>query len=154
MRSAKSDILAAVAILLIAGLFHWQSAGLTGISLYFPRMLIIFLTLGGLLLLGLGIYKLKTNFVAEGGEPMVMSRILLISAAGIINVVLIPLLGFYPASALFLFAMAMALRDTSASAKKTVLLGLVFALGLCLLVWVGFTILLNVPTPTSILFES
>ena len=154
MRSGKSDILAALFIFVVALAFHLQSGELKGISLYFPRILLVFLTWGGVILMGLGIYKVVKKIRFEAGEPVAIPRVIIISIGSIAYVAIIPLLGFFPASAVFLFIMAMILRDTSVDTRKIALLAAVFATVLCLAVWIGFTVLLNVPTPPSIFFES
>ena len=154
MRSSTKDISAAVFCLVIVVAFYAQSGELEGISLYFPRMLLVFLTVGSLVLLGMGISKSRKEQREEDDEPVSWPRVALISAGSIAYVAVIPLLGFYPASILFLFIMAWLLRERSASARKTLIAAALFTAVLCFAVWGGFTWLLNVPTPESILFES
>ncbi|WP_243838227.1 hypothetical protein [Nitratidesulfovibrio liaohensis] len=57
MRSSVADIASGLAVLVMAGVFHAQSGDLEGVSLLFPRMLIIFMALGGIYLCGLGLLK-------------------------------------------------------------------------------------------------
>lgn len=150
MRSRTTDIAAGLASLAIAGVFHAQSGELEGVSLLFPRMLIIFLTLGGVYLVIKGI--LRGASAAQEAEPVNVRRVATISVGSVIYVLGIPLLGFYPASALFLFAMAMILGDTTTNTARLAMLSAMFTAILCVAVWLGFALMLNVPTPQSILF--
>lgn len=151
MRSSTKDILAAVFCLLFALAFQVQTGELEGISLYFPRMLLIFITALSLVLLGNALLKIrKEQRQAGDDEPVSWPRVGLISAGSIAYVAIIPMLGFYPTSAVFLFGMAWLLRDKSDPTRKTMIAASLFTIVLCLSVWGGFTLLLDVPTPESI----
>jgi hypothetical protein len=150
MRSRTTDIAAGLASLAFAGMFQAQAGELEGVSLLFPRMLIIFLTLGGAYLVIKGI--LRGAAASQESEPVNVRRVVTISAGSVIYVLAIPLLGFYPASALFLFAMAMILGDTTTNTARLAMLSAMFTAILCVAVWLGFALMLNVPTPQSVLF--
>jgi hypothetical protein len=150
MRSRTTDIAAGFAVLGVAGLFHSQSTDLTGVSLLFPRMLIIFMTLGGIFLVISGALKSKTAKTDD--EPVNVQRVVIISIGSILYVLLIPLLGFYPASILFLFGSAMILGDANPNTTRKAAISAAFAAVICLAVWLGFALMLSVPTPQSVLF--
>lgn len=154
MRSRTTDIAAGLAVLAIAGMFQAQSGELDGVSLLFPRMLIIFMTVGGIYLILNSFAKGRRSSAAnEDSEPVKLKRVGLISVGSIVYVLVIPLLGFYPATILFLFGMAMILGDSDGATAKKALASAFFTAVLCLAVWMGFALMLNVPTPQSILFQ-
>lgn len=157
MRSRTSDIAAGLATLAVAGMFQAQCGDLEGVSLLFPRMLIIFMTLGGVYIFASGLLTrpadtkdLSCETKAE--DPVAVKRVAIIALGAIVYVGIIPLLGFYPASVLFLFCMAMILSDSSVMTAKKALTSAVFTAVLCVAVWFGFAFLLGVPTPQSVLF--
>lgn len=153
MRSSVADITSGLAVLAIAGVFHAQSGDLEGVSLLFPRMLVIFMTLGAVLLCVQGMLKRRKGEDApQDDEPVAVGRVVMISVGAIVYVLCIPLLGFYPASAAYLFLMAMILGDTSHGTRRKAVASAVFAVVLCLSVWIGFAKLLGVPTPEGMLF--
>jgi len=151
MISRTTDIAAGLAVLGIAGMFQAQSGELEGVSLLFPRMLIIFMTIGGLYLVAKGLIKgRKPSAATEDSEPVKLKRVGIISAGSVVYVLVVPLLGFYPATILFLFGMAMVLGDSTGDTVKKALASAFFTAVLCLAVWLGFALMLNVPTPQSI----
>lgn len=150
MRSSTKDILAAAFCLLFVLAFQMQTGELEGISLYFPYLLLIFLTALSLVLLGNALRKMRHERRAENSEPVSWPRVGLISVGSVAYVAVIPLLGFYPATIVFLFGMAWILRDKSHSARRAVVAASLLTIILCLSVWGGFSLLLDVPTPESI----
>lgn len=154
MRGSTKDILAAAATLGIVAAFYAQTGELDGISLYFPRMLFIFLTAGSVILLLNALRKMRTEQKESGDEAVSLPRVAIIALGSIGYVAIIPLLGFYPASLVFLVLMGLLLRDKSAGMKKALLTTALFTLVLCFCVWGGFSWLLNVPTPESVLFQN
>ncbi|MEG6504591.1 tripartite tricarboxylate transporter TctB family protein [Nitratidesulfovibrio sp. 1201_IL3209] len=153
MRSSVADIASGLAVLVMAGVFHAQSGDLEGVSLLFPRMLVIFMALGGIYLCGLGMLKgRKGGDAPQDDEPVAVGRVGIISAGAIAYVAIIPLLGFYLASALYLFGMSMVLGDASRGTRRKALASAAFTVVLCLSVWIGFAMLLGVPTPEGMLF--
>ena len=151
MRKSTADISASLAVLAITAVFCTQICELDGITLYFPRLLLIFMGGGGLILLVKGIVGHMRNKPTSGeGEPVSIKRIGLITVCSLAYVLVIPILGFYPTTGLFLFGTALLLRDASdtrtalkAAAMLTVILGVS--------VWAGFSLLLGVPTPEGLL---
>ena len=157
MRSRTSDIAAGLATLAIAGMFQAQCGDLEGVSLLFPRMLIIFLTLGGVYIFASGLLTRHASAdappcEAPTEEPVAVKRVVTIALGAMVYVGIIPLLGFYPASVLFLFCMAMILSDSSVTTAKKAMASAVFTVVLCVAVWFGFAFLLGVPTPQSMFF--
>lgn len=153
MRSSVADITSGLAVLAIAGVFHAQSGDLEGVSLLFPRMLVIFMTLGAVLLCVQGMLKRRKGEDApQDDEPVAVGRVVMISVGAIVYVLCIPLLGFYLASALYLFGMSMVLGDASRGTRRKALASAAFTVVLCLSVWIGFAMLLGVPTPEGMLF--
>lgn len=154
MRKSTSDIAAGLFTLVVAGIFHHQSQELEGISLMFPQMLVIFLALGGVLCVAFGLRKrrLEDDEVTDA-EAVAVGRVAQISVGSMGYVAAVPLLGFYPATLVFLFSMGMLLNDANQSTRKTAIAAGLFTVVLCLLVWLGFAVLLGVPTPQSIFLE-
>ncbi len=152
MRSSVADIASGLAVLAVAGVFHAQSGDLEGVSLLFPRMLIIFMTVGGILVCVQGLLKRRKGEDAPHDEPVAVGRVVMISAGAIAYVLCIPLLGFYPASVIYLFSMAMVLGDAGGGTRRKALASAAFTVVLCLFVWIGFAMLLGVPTPEGMLF--
>lgn len=157
MRSRTSDIAAGLATLAVAGIFQAQTGDLEGVSLLFPRMLIIFMTIGGVFIFVSGLLTRRAS--ADDApcelppeEPVAAKRVATIALASIAYVGIIPVLGFYPASVLFLFCMAMILSDSNVTTAKKALASAIFTVVLCLAVWLGFALLLGVPTPQSMFF--
>lgn len=154
MRSSVTDIAAGLAVLATAGAFQAQTGDLEGISLLFPKILIIFMTLGGLILCCQGMLKRrKPGDVQQDAEPVAVGRVVIIATGAIAYVLCIPVIGFYPASVIYLFAMAMVLGDASKGTRKHALAAALFTVVLCVSVWVGFALLLGVPTPEGMLFQ-
>ncbi len=153
MRSSITDLVAGLFSLLIALAFYSQCGDLTGVSLMYPSLIIGFITLGGLYLLAQGLLKMRRgcDTIADD-EPVALKRVAMISVISMAYVVLIPLLGFYSASALFLFGAAMVLSDMGGGPAKTAVAAGILTAVMCLSVWGGFALLLGVPTPEGMFF--
>jgi len=154
MRSSIVDLAAGVFSLLCAAVFYTQSDALRGIGRDYPLGLIIFIALGGLVLLVQGIRKRLSGRDAPpaDAEPVAYGRVAVITAASVIYVFLVSLLGFYTASAVFLFTSAMVLDDAGRGRQKSALAACALTVIMCLTVWIGFAKLLRVPTPDGLLF--
>ncbi|MDR2503898.1 MAG: tripartite tricarboxylate transporter TctB family protein [Deltaproteobacteria bacterium] len=150
--SPLADALAGVTALVIAAIFAAQLDVLEGMGRTLPELLLAFISLCGLLLLGNGARKYLRKVKVSDGEAVSGRRIAIVAAGSVIYVVIMPWLGFYPASMIFLCGMTLALRDQRASRRQTLRNALTVTASVCLLVWIGFTRLLNVPTPTGVLF--
>ena len=85
-------------------------------------------------------------------EPVAVKRVVMISVLSIAYALVIPVLGFYSTSILFLFGAAMVLSDTGGLSAKTAVSACMLTAIMCLSVWGGFTLLLHVPTPEGLLF--
>lgn len=153
MHKGITDVSAGVFIAVTALLFLSQSTDLEGVSAILPHMLIIFMLIGSVYLIALGIVRLfKNSDATEEAEPVALNRIWIIGIGSIVYILLIPILGFYVTSGCFLFIMATILLNGSKNKKKAAALNLIFAVVLCVVVWGGFNVLLSVPTPAGILF--
>ena len=154
MRSSVADLVAGVLSLLFAAAFYLQSGNLKGIERDYPMGLILFITLGGLFLLFLGIRKRLSGSdpIPENAEPTAYGRMLFILVATVGYVSLISLVGFYIASTLMLFGSATVLNDAGWGWKKCTLASAVFTTVMCVSVWIVFVKFLYVPTPKGLLF--
>ncbi|MFG6150652.1 tripartite tricarboxylate transporter TctB family protein [Halobacillus sp. B23F22_1] len=149
------DILVAVIVLAISGLFYINTRTITPPADIFPKVVIlIFSTLGTLLLLKAIFYK-KHGQVEEGEEDEEDTEKINVKRRwiSIISVIaymfLVPILGFFIASGLFLTAISIYLNDEKISFKsliKPVAISVV-----CMLVLYGtFDVFLKVPIPGGI----
>jgi len=151
MRSSTTDLAAAAFSLVFAVIFYAQSAKLTSVSRLYPMCLIAFISAGGLFLLALGFYKRRQSEALSEEEPVSLRRVGIICATSATYAVLVNLLGFYSASAIFLLGSAMLLHDAGGW-KKSVLAGCMLTVIMCIAVWACFGLLLRVPTPEGLLF--
>ncbi|MDR1856202.1 MAG: tripartite tricarboxylate transporter permease [Desulfovibrio sp.] len=151
---AYTHLLAGGFCLLSLLAFMPQLEALEGAGKSYPMLLLGFIGLCGVALLGLGILtriKAKAgNLVLAEEEDVAMRRVLTVAGLSLAYIALIPILGFYPASAIFLFGSAIILNDTETSAVKA---ALILTAVMCFCVWGGFDKLLRVPTPVGILFD-
>ena len=154
MRRSVSDLAAGAFVFLVAAVFYYQSGELEGISLLFPQLLVVFMTAGGIYLMIKGILtRKKGDDPIVDDEPVAFSRVGLISAGSMAYVLVIPFLGFYPATIVFLFGMGMLLNDAGVSTRKSAVMSATLMIVVTFAVWAGFAWLLSVPTPGSIFFE-
>ena len=152
MRSSTTDLAAAVFSLVFAAIFYTQGTNLAGVSRLYPMCLIAFIAAGGLCLLLQGFHKRRQSEAPpEGGEPVSLRRVGIICAISAAYAVLVDILGFYSASAIFLLGSAMLLHDAGGW-KKSVLAGCILTVIMCIAVWACFGLLLRVPTPEGLLF--
>jgi drug/metabolite transporter (DMT)-like permease len=151
MRSSTTDLAAAAFSLLFVAMFYVQSGDLEGVSLLYPMWLIGFIAAGGLFLLAQGVYKRRHNEPPLDKEPVTLRRVGIICATSALYAVLVAYLGFYSASAFFLLGSTMLLHDADGW-KKSALAGCILTVVMCIAVWVGFGLLLRVPTPEGLLF--
>ena len=159
MRKCLSDTLAGAGFLSLAVVFGVQLGELSGVSRVFPQSLIIFVALGGVYFLIKGGIALcreraqdnneKTE-VGHGEEAVAWRRIWLMSGLGILYAAALKPLGFFTATFLFLVMAVLALGDSGLSPARRVLVTLAFAGLFCLVIWIGFVKLLNVPTPEGL----
>jgi hypothetical protein len=148
MTRKYADLFSGLGFMIMALLFWSAGRDLTGISRVFPGILELFLILGGA---GLVVNSLRKSLGETACEDKpVWGRVCLILVCSLIYVVCVPLLGFYVASASFLVFVAMLLGGKWD--RKHAITAICFALGLCLLIYLVFKLMLSVPTPTGILF--
>ena len=150
--SGVANVAAGTFSLAVSAAFYTQLGELEGVGKSYPLLILCFITLvGGYVLLhGLNQRRKSAGGAPQNdGEPVAYRRVALIAAVSVAYVVLIPILGFYAASAVFLFGSAMLLNDSQTSAFRAACLLTVI---MCTVVWAGFAKLLNVPTPEGLLF--
>lgn len=159
MRKSISDILAGLGFLGFAAVFWLSGRDLTGISRVFPESLELFLSLGGAALVAGGLRRLRREVASAGEEavaacaqeePVVAWRVALITVSSMAYVLLIPALGFYAASVLFMFGMGWVMAGRGQGLRGPAK-AMGFALFLSLLVYLVFTRALQVPTPEGLL---
>jgi hypothetical protein len=154
MRGSTRDLAAGAFSLLAAAAFYVQSGNLKGLGRDYPLGLIIFIALGGILLLAHGLRGRLSgrDAIPTDAEPAAYRRVAVITAASAAYAFLVVLLGFYTASAAFLFGSAMALNDAGWGWKKSAVAACVLTAVMCFAVWFGFARLLRVPTPEGLFF--
>ena len=150
MRKCVSDILAGLGFLGFAAAFWLAGRDLTGISRIFPQSLEIFLSLGGVALVAMGLRRFRTEAACPAEEPVVVWRVALITVSSMAYVLLIPVLGFYAASLVFMVSMGWVMAGRGQGLRGPAK-AVGFALLLCVLVYLVFTRALQVPTPEGLL---
>jgi putative tricarboxylic transport membrane protein len=148
MKRKHADILSGLGFLLVAALFWSLGRDLEGVSAVFPAMLEVFMAGGGLALIINGLRMSAADQVCE--DMPLWGRVVGIVIGGIIYVLCIPLIGFYTASALFIFILALAYGQ-ELSLRRAGLYA-AFSLLICVLIWGVFQKLLLVPTPEGLFF--
>ena len=172
MRSSTTDIAAGAFALFSVAIFYAQITPLRGLARDYPIGLLVFISLGGLYLLGKGIYKRCSGHEqAPGGTPLscgegaalpcskepggeetvAYGRVAVILVLSLAYVYLMTLVGFYIASVIFLFASAMILSDVKDSGGwlKLAFATAIFTAVMCISVWIVFVKFLYVPTPVG-----
>ena len=152
MRKGSSDILAGLGFLVIAGAFGVQYDELEGVSRVFPEALISFISLGGLYFILKGCWRRRLERATESDEPVVWSRVGVISVMAMAYLIVLTYIGFFVATAAFLFTSYMLLGDRSRGPVRLCALGAGFSVVVTGLVWLGVVALLNVPVPEGLLF--
>ena len=156
MRSSTTDIAAGTFCLLSVLAFYVQTGPLVSAARDYPIGLLFAILLGGLFLLIKGLRKRWSDSdpIPENTESVACGRVIFILAASVVYVVLTSMIGFYPASVLFLFGSGIALGDVKASGgwKKLALAATIFTAIMCVSVWIVFVEFLYVPTPEGSLF--
>lgn len=151
--SARADLLSSLCLIVLVAAFYFQTFELEGIGMLFPSILLVFLSAGAVYLGAKGFWKLHARYRAEAPDPASFNRIAVISAASVVYVLLMPYLGFYPMSVIFLFGMTLLLRDSGVTWRHTLLNAFLVTVIITGAVYVTFTWLLNVPTPVMSLFN-
>ncbi|SHN65350.1 tripartite tricarboxylate transporter permease [Desulfovibrio litoralis] len=148
--SGRSDLIAGLSFLGVALAFYFEGRGIEGVGAIFPLGLQIFLGIGGVLLILLGVKKsfstVKDGFVAT------LPRVLVILGASIVYAFLVETLGFFTASFVFMVFASWYLGDQSKSFIYRLVVSLIAASLVCALIWLSFVYLLGVPTPEGLFF--
>lgn len=146
-----ADVLAGVICLAIALAFGLQYEGLEGVSAIFPEVLCSIIAAGGLYFVVKGLFKRGKNLRHEK-EEVAWKNVFLITLAGFLYAIGIVFLGFYSSTILYIVLISLALMSSKEGIGKTSVKALIFAAVFSLAIWICFTNLLNVPTPTGFLF--
>ncbi len=150
MYQHTKDILAGLSFLIFAVLFGSQLDGLDGVSLHFPRSIIILLAIGGVYLVIKGF--VTRHKMIKDDEHVAVGRVVTISVMSIVYVLLIPIVGFFVTSLVFLFIASIVFKEPDVSFGRACVVAAVFTLVFSALVWFGFQFLLGVPTPDGMFF--
>jgi len=144
----KTDLFAGIGFLAIAAAFLVQYEGLEGVSRVFPEVLTMLIGAGGAYFVGKGLWRRSREAAEpEGGEAVAWCKIGIICATSLCYAVLIPVFGFLVTTMGFIAGSTLILGDHSRGLPRLAQTAIVFAIGFSLLVWAGFTLLLNVPVP-------
>lgn len=151
MRKSLTDILCGTAFLAISAAFGCQYQGLAGVSRIFPESLIFLISAGGLWFVGKGLYE-RRGESATAPEKVAWKNVGRIAASATVYAAVIGILGFFSSTALFIWCACLLLGDKSRGLGRLAVVGLVYGFLFSLVVWFSFTKLLNVPTPSGVLF--
>ena len=144
----KTDLFAGIGFLAIAAAFLVQYEGLEGVSRVFPEVLTKLIGAGGAYFVGKGLWRRSREAAEpEGGEAVAWCKIGIICATSLCYAVLIPVFGFLVTTMGFIAGSTLILGDHSRGLPRLARTAIAFAIGFSLLVWAGFTLLLNVPVP-------
>lgn len=103
---------------------------------------------GGAYFVGKGLWRCSREAAEpEGGEAVAWCKIGIICATSLCYAVLIPVFGFLVTTMGFIAGSTLILGDHSRGLPRLARTAIAFAIGFGLLVWAGFTLLLNVPVP-------
>lgn len=149
---ARHDLRAGLGFIGMALAFLFQYEGLEGVSRVFPETLTCLLLAGGVYFVLKGLWLRRRGGTPPQEEHVAWPRVGIICLAALIYAALIPVLGFFAATALFIFCATLILGGHGQSAPRLACTAALFAVGFGLLIWAGFTMLLNVPTPSGLLF--
>lgn len=149
LSSKKADIYFGLFSIALALAFYVQGRELTFESVLFPIILEVFLTVTGIILLLRGFAGKQDKPL--GGSNIAYSRAFLIIGATIVYLLGIMFIGFYISSFVFLIVMSWLLSDRGLTVSSFGISTL-FSLILTGAVYITFSLLLSVPTPSGILF--
>ena len=148
--SGKADVLSGLCFLGTAALFYTANHDPEGAGRIFPIGLQVFLAVGALLLFALA---WKKGFAYKDKEFVTsLPRVVVLLALAGVYLALIDVVGFFTMSFAFMTVAATYLGDPHTALAKRLGLGVFVGAGVCLAVWLVFTLLLLVPTPHGILF--
>jgi len=155
MHKSTTDFLCGLSFLLISAVFAAQLRDLDGVSRVFPQALIVVIALGGLWFVGKGLYlrRKETKETSDAdNEPVAWKKVGIIALFSLIYALLIVPLGFFSSTFLFIVCASLILGDKARGMGHLVKVSLLYSLVFCAILWVSFVKLLNVATPTGLLF--
>lgn len=150
MCKSNQDILCGLCFLAISAAFALQMHELEDVTRVFPAALLTLITLGGVWFLGKGIYLKRRDNSSCDVQSVAWKKIAIIAAIAFIYAVLLSILGFFVSTATFIFCTSMILGDKNKGIGHLVKVSTLYSLIFCILLWLSFVKLLNVPTPTGI----
>lgn len=152
MSNSTRDLLCGLSFLIICAAFALQMHELEDVTRVFPQMLIIVIGLGGLWFVGKGLYlKRKEKAAAsDESEPVAWKKVAIIACISIVYALAVGFFGFFSSTATFIFCTSMVLGDKSHGTGHLVKISAAFSVFFCILLWLCFVKLLNVPTPAGI----
>ena len=145
-----ADFFAGLGFIAIAAAFFVQYEELEGVSRVFPEVLTTLIGAGGAYFVAKGLWRRRGAAPAGDAEPVAWNKVTLICMASFAYAVVMPMLGFLTGTMIFIACSTLLLGDRSRGWGHLVRTALVFGVGFALLVWGGFTQLLNVPAPTGL----
>lgn len=155
MLKSTADIGAGLGFLAIAAAFGVQYAGLDaeGPSRIFPEILICLITWGGIYYTAKGLWERRKE--CPGGECPEgedWRNIWWVSFMAILYAIGIPTLGYWWSTGVFLGVTYLGLVYKTGDIRKSFIKAVIFGAGFSFLVWIGFVLLMGVPTPEGVLW--
>jgi hypothetical protein len=149
------DVYVSVLVLIICFVFYMNTGELTPPADIFPKAVILILSvLGGLLLIKAlwlkGEYVKSEEDEEDDGDVNVQRKWLSIVAL-IAYVIVIPMLGFYVTSSIFLLGISWYLAGMQKK-LRALLIPVIVSSVVMSVIFIAFSILLRVPVPKGILF--
>ena len=129
-----------------------QMHELEDVTRVFPEALLTVIALGGVWFVGKGVYLKRRDNSSCEDESVAWKKVAIIAAIALVYAVLLSVLGFFVSTAAFIFCTSMILGDKSKSIGHLAKVSMLYSVIFCLLIWLSFVKLLNVPTPTGIFF--
>lgn len=153
MRKSTTDLLCGLSFLGISALFGAQMLHLEGVTRVFPQALLAVIALGGLWFVGKGLYLRRAESKPScDHEPVAWKKVALIAAMSVLYALVVNVLGFFVSSGAFILCTSLLMGDKSRGMGHLTKVSAVFTMVFCVLLWVSFVKLLNVPTPTGVFF--
>ena len=152
MCKSNQDILCGLCFLAISAAFALQMHELEDVTRVFPEALLTVIALGGVWFVGKGVYLKRRDNSSCENESVAWKKVAIIAAIALVYAVLLSVLGFFVTTAAFIFCTSMILGDKSKSIGHLAKVSTLYSVIFCLLSWISFVKLLNVPTPTGLFF--
>ena len=152
MCKSNQDILCGLCFLAISAVFALQMHELEDVTRVFPAALLTVIALGGVWFFGKGVYLKRRDNSSCENESVAWKKVAIIAAIALVYAMLLSVLGFFVTTAAFIFCTSMILGDKSKSIGHLAKVSTLYSVIFCLLIWISFVKLLNVPTPTGLFF--